>query len=1382
MVTVQTAGTFAHYQGGGLFRAIDGSGWLFAELPAQPPVRDAGSTDDLMKAARPLLTIMDGLAGLVPSVTIGGRRFAKNFYRRMKILAIATPEPFLPSPTLDPANRVRLAQENPHASEHDRFTAVGVKLFAASGGRGFWSKAADFIDSMAVDNNPASTPDSVFDADREVIQQIFDDAGCAPIGRHQADRMLAWWVTDRSPEVVRVMTEPEHMHVFPSNEACATAEEFKRLHIPCDEWADHIDGSYTMTMATLGATRFMGTPETDPSARWAAQLLASRRGGGTGVIALSVDGLVEPGEVSREQVDRDKEDVIEKTMKQMQDSHKANLKVAQELTQADQEYQNRERAWPTLIEGRVHMAVGHRVLNAKNLGFPGEVKLNPDRQDSVFQDMMIGSTVQYNPSPVFWPAPILAFAGLSGRSVAGEDMGRGDKSDIPGALVGFSEADRIPVYSSPFAAAAFHTAPGFLILGRTGSGKALALSTRLPVPPQGRWPHGATVTVGDLKEGDLVYGRDGHTCPIEHLHPVASDDVYDLTLSDGRHILASGQHQWVAWDWDGRNRPRERMTERYRQVNTAIQALDKLLAVLPQGATLSADGAWRLVHDYLPVREQTVGGGDWVRAIIRFNDIPVVGHEPSRVPGAAPGAWYQGDKLLNLLAEGFTGIPSLREDANILTGYAEHTLAPLRIPDAVALCRHKGPAKKQAYRLVKTSGLPQVPAPEHATHVRNVPVYDAALLIKAIGVRLAQRFTGSTYGGEQVVTVDEMLAGGVKTRDGQSNWAIHMGQAAGGGTVGLPLDPWCLGAWLADGEEQGAAMSSDGNNGDLEYLAHRFQTAGFEPTMRPEKHMAYMKGLREVLNRMNLLHDKHVPSEYLYASPAQRLALVQGLMDQDGSIDKNGHCSFDQSADHKRIVDALVFLLRSLGVVVHEPKLARSAYRTADGRVETGGRWRVSFTTTLPVFTLPRKANRLPEATRLTDGWVYVTAITRAADTPHRCLTVGSPDGVFLIDGFLPTHNTRTALHIASQWALLHSPDELAKDPKHPERIPCIPGVFLDPKPKSSDFGPFVEHMHGTQIMLDSPDAEGILDPLRVFPDDMASDAMDTAVEMLGQVTGGQFEDRSRQLALYSIIGYGRRYGADCTGEAVYRAWRARHDGASDANDVDPLVDDIFPQLSRLAKNNRLFRLVYATRHGGRRLAIGSGLTLLSAGTANIIADKTDAAPSDIQRWVVRMAALGSAAAVAGRDGYLVIDEAWSLLGDQFGVQVCNRMGRIARDQHYMFLLASQKVDEFNNAGLQDFIGRGILHGFGSKNEMSGRGSQVDAALELFNQTDNARLRSRLAEDPFTNPETHAPNWASLYPCRDPKSGRLLRGSIGYYVGLDGSAIPVEININNSLL
>lgn len=58
--------------------------------------------------------------------------------------------------------------------------------------------------------------------------------------------------------------------------------------------------------------------------------------------------------------------------------------------------------------------------------------------------MQIGSEITYCPSPVYWPTPILAFAGLAGRSLAGEDMGEGRKSDLPGALLGFTEKDRQP--------------------------------------------------------------------------------------------------------------------------------------------------------------------------------------------------------------------------------------------------------------------------------------------------------------------------------------------------------------------------------------------------------------------------------------------------------------------------------------------------------------------------------------------------------------------------------------------------------------------------------------------------------------------------------------------------------------------------------------------------------------------------------------------------------------------------------------------------------------------------------------------------------------------------------------------------------------------------
>ena len=82
------------------------------------------------------------------------------------------------------------------------------------------------------------------------------------------------------------------------------------------------------------------------------------------------------------------------------------------------------------------------------------------------------------------------------------------------------------------------------------------------------------------------------------------------------------------------------------------------------------------------------------------------------------------------------------------------------------------------------------------------------------------------------------------------------------------------------------------------------------------------------------------------------MSCVRGLLDQDGSIDRNGRVEFCQSLDHKPIVDGLVRLLRGLGVVVHEPTRSGAGYRTADGgRVRTQDRLRVDFTTTLPVFS-----------------------------------------------------------------------------------------------------------------------------------------------------------------------------------------------------------------------------------------------------------------------------------------------------------------------------------------------------------------------------------------------------------------------------------------------
>ena len=452
-----------------------------------------------------------------------------------------------------------------------------------------------------------------------------------------------------------------------------------------------------------------------------------------------------------------------------------------------------------------------------------------------------------------------------------------------------------------------------------------------------------------------------------------------------------------------------------------------------------------------------------------------------------------------------------------------------------------------------------------------------------------------------------------------------------------------------------------------------------------------------------------------------------------------------------------------------------AGYRDADGTYHrTQDRLRVTFTTDLPVFSLPRKKALLPRETRETANWLYVKSIRRVPDEPHRCLSIESPDHTYLVGGYIPTHNTRVLLHLAAQWGRLPNPDD---------RKSTIPIVFFDPKPNSSDFGPFVKSMGGMLVRLDSPEAEGILDPVRCIPWTMKDMIVQTAVEMLSQITGGRDADRSRDLALTSIIGYGLRHGADCTGEAVRIAYKAHQEGGEDADRIDPLVEEITPMLERQATNSSMFKLIYGTRHGGRRLAVSDGLTLLSAGTMNIISEKeADSGPSDIQRWVVRMAALGASASIIGRNGVLVVDEAWSLLGDRFGVSVVNRMGRLARDQHYMPVFASQKVTEFVEAGLQDFMGRGIAMAMGSKAEFSGMESQTEQTCRLFGQPEDGEMAERMSHDQTLDSESNEPDRQSLYALFDPDTGELVRGSIGYYIGLDKTAIPVEIRISDKLV
>lgn len=221
----------------------------------------------------------------------------------------------------------------------------------------------------------------------------------------------------------------------------------------------------------------------------------------------------------------------------------------------------------------------------------------------------------------------------------------------------------------------------------------------------------------------------------------------------------------------------------------------------------------------------------------------------------------------------------------------------------------------------------------------------------------------------------------------------------------LPVDPWVLGYWLGDGSTGFGSATADVD--DVPHVRERCRAAGYELSdLRQKKEGGRARqftilGLSSDLRKVGVLQDKHIPEEYLYASVEQRRALIQGLMDSDGYIDKKGAAEYCQV--RKQIADGMAFLLRSMGVKVNVRESEAKLY----GRV-TGPRYRLTFKPYKHqnLVTLPRRAERVQEQRRKPIPRV-IKDVRRVAPVDARCITVAAEDGLYLVgETMVVTHNS----------------------------------------------------------------------------------------------------------------------------------------------------------------------------------------------------------------------------------------------------------------------------------------------------------------------------------------------------------------------------------------
>jgi predicted phage terminase large subunit-like protein len=233
----------------------------------------------------------------------------------------------------------------------------------------------------------------------------------------------------------------------------------------------------------------------------------------------------------------------------------------------------------------------------------------------------------------------------------------------------------------------------------------------------------------------------------------------------------------------------------------------------------------------------------------------------------------------------------------------------------------------------------------------------------------------------------------------------------------LLIDPYVLGAWLGDGSTDSASLTV--GDQDIEH----FKPLG--PIVRSDDrngtgrfvHRILLKGVQKRLRVLGLLGNKHIPADYLEASVEQRLELLRGLMDTDGTATADGQSRYVTKLEHLGFQVAM--LARSLGIKAHQ----REAWSELNG-VRYGPYQEIAFRPPpgMRVFNLERKHLRMKEASSPRATGRYVTSITPIGDRLVNCIKV---EGELYLAGeqFVTTHNTLLTNVMWPAWVWAQPPE-----------------------------------------------------------------------------------------------------------------------------------------------------------------------------------------------------------------------------------------------------------------------------------------------------------------------------------------------------------------------
>lgn len=162
-------------------------------------------------------------------------------------------------------------------------------------------------------------------------------------------------------------------------------------------------------------------------------------------------------------------------------------------------------------------------------------------------------------------------------------------------------------------------------------------------------------------------------------------------------------------------------------------------------------------------------------------------------------------------------------------------------------------------------------------------------------------------------------------------------------------------------------------------------------------------------------YEKHIPKEYLYTTIENRLSLLQGLMDSDGTVSTNALSYSSSSPQLSRDFEELT---RSLGFrcVTSTKKTSYTSPtgNKVDGRISYRSSLQINSLNINPFRCLTKKSKFIPMKGRYCER--YIEKIEFIGREECKCIAIGHPDQLYITDNFIVTHNTTTVLHQMAEY------------------------------------------------------------------------------------------------------------------------------------------------------------------------------------------------------------------------------------------------------------------------------------------------------------------------------------------------------------------------------